>query len=170
PRRPPRSPRLPYTTLFRSNPRTVRMGQFELSFYTRSGNDTLIQDYAETLGKALEYYTKRFGPSNMGNRLMIVEIDDESLEYYSSPGMIMMARRIFAENRDITSERLEREVATQWWGMTVGLKSFDDAWLSQGLAGYSTYELRESTLNGARLYDLRREPLEKSLTVEQTSS
>ncbi len=151
-------------------PRTVRMGQFELSFYTRSGNDTLIQDYAETLGKALEYYTQRYGPSNIGNRLMVVEIDDESLEYYSSPGMIMMARRIFAENRDITKERLEREAAMQWWGMTVGLSSFDDAWLSQGLAAYSAYELRESTLNGARLYDLRRELLEKSLTFEQTSS
>lgn len=151
-------------------PRTVRMGEFELSFYTRSGNDTLIQDYAETLGKALEYYTKRFGPSNMGNRLMVVEIDDESLDYYSSPGMIMMARRIFAENRDVTAERLERESALQWWGMTVGLKSFDDAWISQGLAAYSAYELRESTMNGARLYDLRRELLEKSLTFEQTSS
>jgi len=154
----------------RFTPRTVRMGQFELSFYTRAGNDTLIQDYAETLGKALEYYTKRFGRSDMGDRLMIVEIDDESLNYYSSPGMIMMARRIFAENRDVTTERLEREAALQWWGMTVGLRSFDDAWLSQGLAAYSAFELRESTLSGARLYDLRRELLEKSLTFEQTSS
>ena len=58
----------------------------------------------------------------------------------------------------------------QWWGLTVGLKSFDDAWLSQGLAEYSAFTLRESKLSGARLDDLRREMLEKSLTFEQTAS
>lgn len=54
--------------------------------------------------------------------------------------------------------------------MTVGLKSFDDAWLSQGLAEYSAFSLRESELDGAKLDALRRELLERSLTFEQTSS
>ncbi|MEZ5345604.1 MAG: M1 family aminopeptidase [Pyrinomonadaceae bacterium] len=52
---------------------------------------------------------------------------------------------------------------------TVGLKP-DDAWLSQGLAEYSAFSLRESQLNGAQLDSLRRELLEKSLTFEQTAS
>ena len=55
-------------------------------------------------------------------------------------------------------------------GLTVGLKSFDDAWLSQGLAEYSAFSLRESQLTGAQLDNLRRELLEESLTFEQTSS
>jgi aminopeptidase N len=81
-----------------------------------------------------------------------------------------MANHLFDQSRDITQERLQREAALQWWGLTVGLKSFDDAWLSQGLAEYSAYSLRESQLSGAKLYDLRRELLEKSLTFEQTAS
>ena len=46
--------------------------------------------------------------------------------------MLFIAERPFEEARDVTTERLEREAAFQWWGLTVGLKSFDDAWLSQG--------------------------------------
>lgn len=151
-------------------PKTVRVGQYEISFYSRTGNDELVQDYGQTLGKALEYYTKQYGASDMGTRLIVAEIDDESLAFYSAPGIMLIGSRQFAENREVTSERLEREAALQWWGMTVGLKSFDDAWLSQGLAAYSAFELQESTLTGAKLYDLRRELLEKSLTFEQTSS
>ena len=55
-------------------------------------------------------------------------------------------------------------------GLTVGLKSFDDAWLSQGLAEYTAFSLRETQVDGAKLDALRRELLEKSLTFEQTSS
>ncbi len=151
-------------------PKTVRVGQYEISFYTRTGNDELIQNYGEVVGKALEYYTKQFGTPDMGTRLIVAEIDDESLDFYSAPGVLLIGSRQFAESREVTSERLEREAALQWWGMTVGLKTFDDAWLSQGLAAYSAFELRESTMSGAKLYDLRRELLEKSLTFEQTTS
>ncbi len=70
----------------------------------------------------------------------------------------------------MTQERLQREAALQWWGLTVGLKSFDDAWISQGLAEFSAFALRESTMSGAQLENLRRELLEKSLTFEQTAS
>ncbi|HEX3102150.1 MAG TPA: M1 family aminopeptidase, partial [Pyrinomonadaceae bacterium] len=101
---------------------------------------------------------------------IVVEIDDESLDFYSSSGMLFIANRQFEEARDATIERLQREAAYQWWGLTVGLKSFDDAWLSQGLAEYSAFTLRESQLDGAKLDNVRRELLEKSLTFEQTAS
>ena len=68
-----------------------------------------------------------------------------------------MAERHFEEGRDATIERMQREAAFQWWGLTVGLKSFDDAWLSQGLAEYSAFSLRESQLDSAKLDALRRE-------------
>jgi hypothetical protein len=150
--------------------RTLNVGGYEIQFFTKPGSDQLVIGYGETLGKALEYYTKKFGEPAMGRKLIVVQIDDESLEYYSSTGMLFIADRQFDQARDITTERLQREAATQWWGLTVGLKSFDDAWLSQGLSEYSAFSLRESTLTGAQLYNLRRELLEKSLTFEQTAS
>ncbi len=150
--------------------KTLRFGDYELQFYTRVGNDALVSAYGETLGRALEFYTKQYGEPQGGKRLIIAQVDDETLDFYSSQGIIFMANRLFEQSREITQERLQREAALQWWGLTVGLKSFDDAWISQGLAEYSAFTLRETTLSGAQLENLRRELLEKSLTFEQTAS
>jgi len=148
----------------------LRYGEWDIQFYSRPGNDTRVTEYGELLGKALAYYTKRFGDPDSGKKLIVTEIDDESLDFYSSRGMLFVGTKPFEEARDLTMERLQREAAFQWWGLTVGLKSFDDAWLSQGLAEYSAFSLRESTLDGAQIDNLRRELLEKSLTFEQTAS
>ena len=148
----------------------LRFGDYELQFNTKIGNDALVSAYGETLGRALDYYTKQYGEPLGGKRLIVAQIDDESLDFYSTQGMIFMATRLFEQSRDITQERLQREAALQWWGLTVGLKSFDDAWISQGLAEFSAFALRESTMSGAQLENLRRELLEKSLTFEQTAS
>ena len=150
--------------------RSLRMGEYELHFNTRPGFDNLVQDYGETLGKALEFYTKKFGNADFGKKLIVAQIDDESLDFYSSMGMLFVSSRQFEQGRAVTEERLQREAALQWWGLTTGLKSFDDAWLSQGLAEYSAFALREQGLDNAKLDALRRELLEKSLTFEQTAS
>lgn len=150
--------------------RSLKIGDYELQFNTKPGFDNLVQDYGETLGKALEFYTKKFGNADFGKKLIVAQIDDESLDFYSSMGMLFVSSRQFESGREITEERLQREAAMQWWGLTVGLKSFDDAWLSQGLAEYSAFALRESTMDGAKLDALRRELVEKSLTFEQTAS
>ncbi len=150
--------------------KTLRFGEFEIQFYTKTPEDQLVADYGETIGKALQFYTKQYGTPEMGKKISIVQIDDDSLDFYSQQGLIFMADRQFRQSREITLERLQRETAFQWWGLTVGLKSFDDAWLSQGLAEYSAYNLREGGISGAKLDDMRRELLEKSLTFEQTAS
>ncbi len=150
--------------------RQLKIDGYDIEFYTRPGSENLVASYGEALGKALGYYTKRFGSPDMGNKLVVAEIDDESLDFYSSMGMLFLSDRQFAGERPITIERLEREAAYQWWGLTVGLRSFDDAWLSQGLAEYSAVCLREEEMNPAQDEQLRRELLEKSLTFEQTAS
>jgi tetratricopeptide (TPR) repeat protein len=106
----------------------------------------------------------------MGNKLIVVQFDDESLETYTAPGMLFLSTRFFENPRLNADERLQREAAFQWWGQTVGLKSFDDAWLSQGLAEYSALELREQSLKASELENANRELLERALTFEQTAS
>jgi aminopeptidase N len=151
-------------------PRTLKFGEYTLNFNTRPGFDAQVQPFAETLGKALDFYSKSFGTPSMGKNLTVVQIDDESLDFYSSNGMLFISSHQFEQPRAVTEERLQREAAYQWWGLTVGLKSFDDVWLSQGLAEYSAFTLRENGLSGARLDSIRRELLEKALTFEQTAS
>lgn len=151
-------------------PRTMRVADQELQFFAKPGSDALVSTYGEALGKALDNYTKRFGAPGSGKKLAVAVIDDDSLEFYSSRGLLFIANRQFDENREIMTPRLQREAAYQWWGLTVGLKSFDDAWLSQGLAEYSAFTLREGEVDSAKLDALRRELLEKALTFEQTAS
>lgn len=150
--------------------KNLRFGEFEIQFYTKTPEDQLTASYGETIGKALQFYTQQYGSPEMGKKISIVQIDDDSIDFYSQQGLIFMADRQFRQAREVTQERLQREMAYQWWGLTVGLQSFDDAWLSQGLAEYSAYNLREAGNSGAKLDDMRRELLEKSLTFEQTAS
>jgi len=150
--------------------KNLRFGNYEIQFYAKPGSEGRIERYAETIGKAIEFYTQQYGAPGFGTRLVVAQTDDEALEAYAAPGMIFLATRLFDPSRPVPEERLQREVAYQWWGQTVGLKSFDDAWISQGLAEWSAFALREATLTGGALDAAERDEQERALTFEQTAS
>src|SRR5262245_54527740 len=150
--------------------KTLRMGRYELQFFVKPGSENRITNYGELMGKALEFYTNEYGAPTFGTRLIVAQTDDETMETYSGPGMLFLATKLFDSARGSSDERLQREVAYQWWGQTVGLKSFDDAWIAQGLAEWSAFAFRETSLNGAQLDAAQREEQERALTFEQTSS
>src|SRR5438128_943237 len=105
-----------------------------------------------------------------GARIIMAKTEDETMEAYSGQGILFLASRFFDSTKPALEERLQREVAYQWWGQTIGLKSFGDAWISQGLAEWSAFALREDTLTGAQLDSAQREEQERALTFEQTAS
>jgi len=151
-----------------SRPR--RFGNHEIQFYAKPGSESRIDGYAELMGQVLDFYSKQYGAPLIGTRLVVAQVDDDSLDTYSGPGIIFLASRLFDSARPIPEEKLAREVAYQWWGQTVGLKSFDDSWLSQGLAEWSAFAFREATLTGGPLEAAQREQQERALTFEQTAS
>lgn len=150
--------------------RNLRYSNYELQLYAMPGSEKRLEAYAELTGRVLEFYTKKYGAPLFGNRLVIVQIDDESLDTYSGPGMVFLSSKLFDASRPVPEEKLQREIAYQWWGQTVGLKSFDDSWLSQGLAEWSAFAYRESTLTAGGLDAAQREQQERALTFEQTAS
>lgn len=150
--------------------RNLRFGNYEIQFYAKPGSENRINAYAEMVGQVLEFYSKQYGAPLFRSRLVVAQVDDESLDAYSGPGIIFLASRLFDSSRPVPEEKLEREVAYQWWGQTVGLKSFDDAWISQGLAEWSAFAFRESKLTGGALEAAQREQQERALTFEQTAS
>ncbi len=150
--------------------RSLRHGNYELQFYVKPGSENRIERYGELMGKALEFYTQQYGAPAFGSRLVVAQTDDDTLDAYAAPGMLFLASKLFDPSRPVPEERLQREVAYQWWGQTVGLKSFDDAWLSQGLAEWSAFALREATLTGGELDAVQREEQERALAFEQTAS
>jgi aminopeptidase N len=150
--------------------RNLRFGNYELQLYAMPGSEKRIEAFAELAGRVLEFYTKQYGAPLFGNRLVVAQIDDESLDTYSGAGMMFLSSKMFDTTRPLPEEKLEREIAYQWWGQTVGLKSFDDAWISQGLAEWSAFAFRESTLTAGGLDAAQREQQERALTFEQTAS
>ncbi|PYS84510.1 MAG: hypothetical protein DMF67_04715 [Acidobacteria bacterium] len=151
--------------------RTLRMGGYDLSFYVQPGGESFVEPYAQLVGEALQFYTQKYGQPAFGHRLVVVEIDDASLDAYAAPGVEFLSTRFFTPGRQASlDERVLREVAFQWWGLSVGLKSFDDAWLSQGLAEWSSFAFRETKLTGAALDSAQRDMLERALMFEQSAS
>ncbi|MCA1620190.1 MAG: tetratricopeptide repeat protein [Acidobacteria bacterium] len=151
--------------------RTLKMGGYELTFHVQPGSESFIDPYAQLVGEALQFYTQKYGPPAFGTRLSVVQIDDASLDAYAAPGIQFLSPRFFTPGRQASlDERLLREVAYQWWGLTVGLKSFDDVWLSQGLAEWSSFAFRENRLTGGQLDLAQRDMLERALMFEQASS
>lgn len=150
--------------------RNLRYSNYDLQLYAMPGSEKRLEAYAELTGRVLEFYTKSYGAPLFGNRLVIVQIDDESLDAYSGPGMIFLSSKMFDTTRPVPEEKIQREIAYQWWGQSVGLKSFDDAWLSQGLAEWSAFAFRESNLTAGGLDAAQREQQERALTFEQTAS
>ncbi len=150
--------------------KSIRFGKYELQFFVKPGSENRISSYGELMGRALEFYSNEYGAPAFGSRFVVAQTDDEAMEAYSGPGILFLASRFFDASRPAPEERLQREVAYQWWGQTVGLRSFDDAWISQGLAEWSAFALRESSLTGGQLDSAQREEQERALTFEQTSS
>src|SRR6266550_5392140 len=150
--------------------RNLHFGNYEIQFYAKPGSEGRINSYAEMMGQVLEFYSKQYGAPLFGTRLVVAQVDDDSLDTYSGPGIMFLAAKLFDSSRSVPEEKLEREVAYQWWGQTVGLKSFDDAWISQGLAEWSAFAFRESNLTGGALEAAQREQQERALTFEQTAS
>ncbi|HKN85076.1 MAG TPA: M1 family aminopeptidase [Pyrinomonadaceae bacterium] len=150
--------------------RNLKYGPYDLQLNAMPGSEKRLDAFAELTGRVLEFYTKHYGQPLFGNRLVIVQIDDESLDAYSGPGIVFLSSKMFDTTRPLPEEKLEREIAYQWWGQSVGLKSFDDAWLSQGLAEWSAFAYRESTLSAGGLDAAQREQQERALTFEQTAS
>src|SRR5579885_940932 len=151
--------------------RTLKMNGYDLAFYVQPGGEGFIEPYAQLIGEALQFYTQKYGQPAFGTRLVVAEIDDASLDAYAAPGIEFLSPRFFTPGRQASlDERVLREIAFQWWGLTVGLKSFDDAWLSQGLAEWSSFAFRETRLSGAALDSAERDMLERALMFEQSAS
>ncbi|HXF04885.1 MAG TPA: M1 family aminopeptidase [Blastocatellia bacterium] len=148
-----------------TNPSGVR-----LELFAKPGDENRLEALAEPLGQMLKVYIARFGPYAFGDRLRIAEVDNETLDYYSGPGVLFLAPHLVAGDRPLDLGRLAREVAYQWWGQAVALRSFDDAWLSQGLAQYSSLLFREATAPQAEYEQALQETMERALAFESAAS
>lgn len=147
--------------------RNVKQSGFDIDIYVKVGEDQLADNVAKVIGQHLEYYSSKFGSFPFGNKLIVAQTDDETLETYSGAGVIFLSPRVMTTANE---QKLGREVAYQWWGQAVGLRSFDDIWLSQGLAEFSMLMAIKENANETQFQQEIQAELEKALAFEQASS
>jgi aminopeptidase N len=150
--------------------RTINSAGLQVDLFVLPGSESRLNEFGQEIAQILQFYNTRFGPYQFAPRYVIAEVDDETLDTYSSAGIGFLSHRMLISERELPVDDLAREVAYQWWGQAVGLKSFDDAWLSQGLAEYSSVLYRESRQSAAEFQGTISEILELALAFEQESS
>lgn len=147
--------------------RSSSIGGYEIDFYAKAGDEKWADRAADVIGRHLEYYAEKFGAYTFGRKLIVVESDDETLETYSGAGILFLSPRVLTAGLD---EKLAREVAYQWWGQTVGLRSFDDTFLAQGMAEFSALLYIADRQNETVFRQALQAELEKALAFEQSAS
>lgn len=150
--------------------RTINSGGIQLDLAVLPGSEGRLQEFGQEIAQILQFYNDKFGQYMFGSRFVIAEIDDETLGYYSGSGIGFIAHKTLVSDKPLPVDELAREVAYQWWGQAVGLKTFDDAWLSQGLAEYSSVLYRESRESAAEFHETLSEIIELALAFEQDAS
>ncbi len=150
--------------------KTISSNGIQIDLSVLPGSEARIQEFGQEIAQIVQFYNNRFGAYLPGSRFVITEIDDETLDYYSGAGIAFIAHKTLISDKALPIDDLAREVAYQWWGQAVGLKSFDDAWLSQGLAEYSSVLYRESQQSPAEFHETLSEIIELALAFEQDSS
>src|SRR5262245_33747956 len=71
--------------------RTMNRGGFTVDFYVKAGDEKWADHASDVIGKHLEYYSSKFGRYAFGNRLVVAETDEETLETYSGPGIMFVS-------------------------------------------------------------------------------
>ena len=147
--------------------RTIRSGGIDIDLNVLPGSDAHLEEFGKELAQIVQYYNTKFGPYAFGTRYVVAEIDDETLDTYSGPGITFLSHKMLVADRSVPVEDVAREVAYQWWGQAVGLKRFDDAWVSQGLSEYSYVLYSESQQSPAEFQSVLQAILENALAFEQ---
>lgn len=150
--------------------KTINSGGMQLDLAVLPGSETHLQEFGQEIAQIVQFYNTKFGPMMLGSRFVVAEIDDDTLDYYAGAGIELISHKTLVNDKGLPIDDLAREVAYQWWGQAVGLKSFDYAWLSQGLAEYSAVLYRESQQSPAEFHETLAEIIELALAFEQEAS
>lgn len=148
----------------------VQSNNVKVEVYVKPGDEAVATKFGEQISQAVAFYNTKFGPYALGNRMVLAEIDNESLDASTGAGITLLSERLFKDEKDSTIERLYRETAYQWWGQSVFLKSFDEAWIAQGLAQFSAMAVEEANSSESAFREIARESMERALAFESQTS
>jgi Peptidase family M1 domain/TPR repeat len=134
--------------------------------FLKPGHENYAADYGATSAKILSFFSAEFGSLPNGN-LAVVEIANDTVGGYSSPGIVALASRGFSE--PVNEQLLAHEISRQWWRCLVSPATPDDAFLDDGLALYSSALYIEKSQGETAFENLMHTTAIGALTHEETA-
>ena len=134
--------------------------------FLKPGNENYAADYGATAAKIMSFYSSKFGSLPNGN-LAVVEIANDTVGGYSSPGIVALASRGFSS--PVNEQLLAHEISRQWWGSYVSPATSDDAFLDDGLSLYSSALYIEQSKGETAFENLMHSTAIGALTHEETA-
>ncbi len=158
----------------RSFPGTVIAGRYvvqpatavgaDITLYMKPGHEGFAANYGQTAARIMAFFSDKFGGLPNGH-LDITEIEDGTVNGYSSPGVVALASRLFSTQ--IKYEPLAQQIAYQWWGGMVSPATRNDVFLEDGLATYCAALYVQDTAGETAFEDRMQEVEIGSLTHEE---
>ena len=124
----------------------------------------------KSASEILDFYGRTFGPYAFGKRFVIAQIDDQSLPSMNGAGVLLLSSEKVRLPMESLRADLARDIAVQWWGQAVGLRNFDQVWMSLGLAQYSSVLYRAKDASTASVDAMLSELGESALAYEAEAS
>ncbi|MEJ2009474.1 MAG: M1 family aminopeptidase, partial [Acidobacteriota bacterium] len=159
-----------------SFPGTVYAGKYSVQHETAFGADVTLYldpgdvnyaaDYGATAAKIMSFFSSKFGSLPNG-KLAVVEIANDTVGGYSSPGIVALAKRGFSE--PVNEQLLSHEISRQWWRCLLSPATPDDAFLDDGLSLYSSALYIEKSQGEAAFENFMHTTAIGALTHEETA-
>jgi hypothetical protein len=134
--------------------------------FLKPGHENFAADYGATAAKIMSFYSGKFGSLPNGN-LAVVEVADDTVGGYSSPGIVALASRGFSS--PVNEQLLAHEISRQWWSCYVSPAAPDDSFLDEGLSLYSSALYVEQSQGETAFENLMHTTAIGALTHEETA-
>lgn len=120
-----------------------------IDVYSLSLDKAAAQDYAAAADRILRFYSDYFGKYPYQNFALVLRPIHQPGGH--APASVAIVNRVFKFfQRKFAKDPLHipeyphfllaHEIAHQWWGQTVGWKTYRDQWLSEGFAQFAAWE------------------------------
>src|SRR5262249_34280128 len=81
--------------------RSINSNGLQIELYALPGSEGRLEEFGKEISQIFNFYTTKFGAYNFGNRFVVAEVDDDTLQTYSTAGTNFLAHKVLTTDRDL---------------------------------------------------------------------